>query len=278
MYGTLVVTAWRGRGAQALDFISVGFNEATRRGEGRAVTLAAYATAVLANALGDYNTALDAARRASEHDDLDLCGWALIELIEAATRSGRPELAGDAMSRLNERTRGSATDWGLGTAARSRAVLSDARDADSLYQEAIERLARTRIAVDLARAHLMYGEWLRREARRVDARAQLRRAYAMFTHMGAEAFAERARRELVATGETVRKRSVQTRNELTAQESQVAQLARDGHTNPEIAAELFISSRTVEWHLGKVFTKLDIGSRRELRRVLPDRGRAGTSA
>jgi DNA-binding CsgD family transcriptional regulator len=270
-YGSLVVTAWRGRGARALDTIAVGLHEATRRGEGRAVTLAAYATAVLSNALGDYTTALDAATRACEQDDLDLCGWALVELVEAADRIGRQELATGAVRRLEERTRGSGTDWALATSARARALISDGEAADALYQEALERLARTRIAVDRARTHLLYGEWLRRQGRRRDAREQLRAAHEMFTTMGAAAFAERARRELIATGETVRKRSSQTSSELTAQESQVAWLARDGYTNPEIAAELFISPRTVEWHLRKVFRKLGISSRRELRKELPDR-------
>jgi ATP/maltotriose-dependent transcriptional regulator MalT len=235
--------------------------------------LAEYAKAVLSNGLGDYEAALEAAQRACEQDDLDLCGWSLIELVEAGARGGRPELAGEALRRLGERTRASGSDWGLGNEARSRALLSDGQAAETLYREAIERLARTRVVVDLARTQLLYGEWLRRENRRLDAREQLRRAHAVFTRIGAEAFAERARRELLATGETVRKRTVETRDELTAQERQIAWLARDGHTNPEIGAELFISSRTVEWHLRNVFTKLAISSRRELRNVLPDRGR-----
>ena len=278
MYGTLVVTAWRGRGPQALDVIAVGLEQATSRGEGRAITLAEYARAVLSNGLGDYPEALRAAQRACEQDDLDLCGWALSELVEAAARNGQPAIAEAALRQLDERTSASGTDWGLGTVARARALLRDGSEAEALYREATERLARTRIAVDLARAHLLFGEWLRRQNRRLEARQPLRQAHAMFTRMRAEAFAERARRELHATGETVRKRTHAAGHELTAQERQIAWLARNGHTNPEIAAELFLSARTVEYHLRKVFTKLDIGSRRELRKVLPDQGPVGVTA
>ena len=195
------------------------------------------------------------------------------EFIEAAARSGRAEGADDALKRLAESTRASGTDWALGIEARSRALLSDGEAAESLYREAIERLGRTRIRFELARAHLLYGEWLRRERRRMDAREQLRRAHEMLSDMGAEAFAERARRELAATGETVRKRSVETRDQLTAQEAQIARLARDGLSNPEIGARLFISPRTVEYHLHKVFTKLRIGSRIQLDGALPSEPR-----
>jgi DNA-binding CsgD family transcriptional regulator len=271
MYGSLVVTAWRG-GTRALDSIAVGLDQATSRGEGRAITLAAYATAVLSNSLGEYKAARQAAQRACEQDDLDLAGWALSELVEAGARSGEPELAEAAFVRLHERTRASDSDWGLGTEARARALLSAGPEAERLYRDAIERLARTRIAVDLARAHLLFGEWLRRENRRLEAREQLRQAHVMFTRMGAQAFAERTRRELLATGETVRKRTEEARQDLTAQEIQIAWMARDGHTNPEIAAELFLSPRTVEYHLRKVFTKLGISSRRDLRKVLPGDG------
>ena len=169
------------------------------------------------------------------------------------------------MRRLAESTSVSGTDWALGVEARSRALLSDGETADRLYRDAIERLGRTRMRAELARAHLLYGEWLRRENRRIDAREQLRAAYQMLTAMGMDGFAERARRELLATGETVRKRTVETLTDLTAQEAQIAKLARDGHTNQEIAAQLFISPRTVEWHLGNVFTKLGITSRKDLR-------------
>jgi DNA-binding CsgD family transcriptional regulator len=239
-------------------------------GEGRAIGLAEYATAVLDNGLGRYEAALAAAQRACEHDDLGFFAWALGELIEAAARSGAAEEATTALALLEERTGAAGTDWALGIQARSRALLSADEDADALYREAIERLGRTRIVVHVARAHLLYGEWLRREKRRVDAREQLHIAYEMFSRSGAEAFAERAHRELLATGETVRKRTVETFYELTAQEAQVARLARDGRTNPEIGAQLYISPRTVEYHLGKVFNKLDVRSRKELRRALPE--------
>jgi DNA-binding CsgD family transcriptional regulator len=169
------------------------------------------------------------------------------------------------MRRLAESTSVSGTDWALGMEARSRALLSDGETADRLYREAIERLGHTRMRAELARAHLLYGEWLRRENRRIDAREQLRAAYQMLTAMGMDGFAERARRELLATGETVRKRTVETLTDLTAREAQIAKLARDGHTNQEIAVQLFISPRTVEWHLGNVFTKLGIASRKDLR-------------
>jgi DNA-binding CsgD family transcriptional regulator len=195
--------------------------------------------------------------------------WAAAELIEAAIRGGMSGRAADALKRLSETARASGTDWALGIEARSRALLSEHEDAESLYREAIDRLGRTRVRVELARAHLLYGEWLRRENRRLDAREQLRTAYEMFATMGAEGFAERARHELAATGETVRNRAVETRDELTPQEAQIARLARDGLTSPEIGAQLFLSSRTVDWHLSKVFAKLGIKSRRHLRTALP---------
>lgn len=190
-------------------------------------------------------------------------GWALVELIEAAAHSGRPDAAASALDQL--------TDWALGTEACSRALLSDDQDAtaaDAPYQEAIEHLERCRVTVHLARARLLYGEWLRRRSRRQESRAQLRSAHEVFSRIGADGFAERARRELLATGETVRKRTVGATSQLTGQEAQIAQLARDGHTNAEIGAQLFISPRTVEWHLGNVFTKLGVRSRRQLRSVL----------
>ena len=196
--------------------------------------------------------------------------WTLSELIEAAVRSGQPQLASGALERIVETTRPAGTDWALGIEARARALLSDGDEADSLYRETIERLGRTRLRVDLARGHLLYGEWLRRERRRLEAREQLRTAFEMFNAMGIEAFAERAERELRATGERVRKRTVATRDELTAQEAQVARLARDGLSNAEIGARLFISQHTVAYHLRKIFNKLGISSRSELGRVLPD--------
>jgi DNA-binding CsgD family transcriptional regulator len=273
MYTSLVLAAWRGQEAQAVELIEASREDATRRGEGRAVTLAEYATAVLYNGLGRYQTALAAAQRACGHDDLGLFAWALIELVEAAARIREPELAADALEQLSERTRLSSTDWALGVEARSRALLSNGRAAEDFYLQAIERLGRCRIKVHLARSHLLYGEWLRRENRRIDARETLRAAHDMFSTMGAEAFAERAARELLATGETARKRTADTRGQLTAQETQIAELACEGHSNPEIGAQLFISPRTVEYHLHKVFTKLEISSRNELQRVLPSETR-----
>ena len=191
------------------------------------------------------------------------------ELAEAAARTGDVALVSVALEWLSERTRVTPTDWALGIEARVRALLSEGEAAERCYRESIERLGRTRVRAQLARAHLLYGEWLRRERRRVEAREQLRTAHQMLEAMGIEAFAERARRELQATGETARKRTVEPSVELTAQEAQVARLARDGLSNPEIGARLFISARTVQYHLGKVFTKLGISSRSQLDRVLP---------
>ncbi|MGH8914249.1 MAG: helix-turn-helix transcriptional regulator [Acidimicrobiia bacterium] len=267
-YTSMLLAAWQGEATPTLKLIESDVKDATARGEGRAVGLASYATALLYNGLGRYEAALAAAQRSCEHEDLGFFGWSLIELVEAGVRSGATELASAAFSTLQDRTNSAGTDWALGSQARSQALLTEGDAAESHYLEAIERLERTRIKAHLARSHLVYGEWLRRENRRVDARAQLRKAYDMFNRMGAQAFAERARRELVATGETVRKRSVETRFLLTAQESQVAHLASEGHTNPEIGSQLFISPRTVEYHLHKVFAKLGINSRRELRRTL----------
>jgi DNA-binding CsgD family transcriptional regulator len=210
-----------------------------------------------------------AAQRACGYDDQEIFGWALTELVEAGVRSGAGEEAAAALALLQERTRIAGTEWALGIEARSRALLSGGEDAESLYREAIDRLARSRILVHGARAQLIYGEWLRREERRRDARAQLRAAYETFSRIGARAFAERAGRELAATGETVRRRTDETRDHLTAQEAQIARLAAAGRTNPEIGAELFISPRTVEYPLRKVFSKLDIASRRELHGALP---------
>lgn len=264
-YTSLVLAAWRGRAREAENLIAASLRDAEARGEGRAVALAAYATSVLYNGLGQYERALVAAREACEYDDLGLFGWALIELVEAGVRSGASELAADAMHRLEQRTRVAATDWALGVEARSRALLTvDRQAAESLYREAIDRLGRSLIAVHLARAHLVYGEWLRRNGRRADAREQLGVAHSRFAAIGAEAFAERARRELVSTGATPRERTVESRDVLTAQEAQVAALVAQGCTNAEIGGQLFISPRTVEYHLHKVFTKLGINTRREV--------------
>jgi DNA-binding CsgD family transcriptional regulator len=273
MYTSLVLAAWRGQEAKATELIEASLEDAASRGEGRAITLAEYATAVLYNGLGRYQAALGAARRASEHDDLGLYAWALIELVEAAARSGDAELATAALEQLSERTRLCGTEWALGIEARSRALLSETHTAEDLYLEATERLSHCRIKVHLARTHLIYGEWLRRENRRTDARKPLHAAHEMFATMGAEGFATRAARELLATGETARKRTPDTRGQLTPQETQIAELAREGHSNPEIGAQLFISPRTVEYHLHKVFTKLEISSRNELQRVLPSEAR-----
>jgi DNA-binding CsgD family transcriptional regulator len=269
-YTSLALAAWRGEEDSAAPLIQASVAAATSRGEGRALGLAGYATAVLYNGLGRYDAALVSARRACEWDDLGFYGWSLIELVEAGVHGGAGELAAVALRELEERALAADTDWSLGILARSSALLAEGRAADALYREALERLARCRVVVHLARAHLVYGEWLRRENRRVDAREQLRIAYEMLSRIGAEAFAERARRELVATGETVRKRVTETRYELTAQEAQVARLAAEGHTNPEIARQLFISPRTAEYHLHKVYDKLGISSRRSLRTALRD--------
>jgi DNA-binding CsgD family transcriptional regulator len=266
--GALFLGAWRGVEAEALALITAGVEHGTARGEGLVLAFAEYARSVLYNGLGRYEPAIESAQRGIERDAQGLVAWSFAELVEAATRSGKPKLAAAALPSLEERTRAAGTDWSLGVLARSRALMSDGETADALYREAIERLARTRVRVELARAHLVYGEWLRREHRRVDAREQLRTAHEMLSTIGAEAFAERARRELLATGEKVRKRAPDTRDTLTPQEAQIARLAADGQTNPEIGAQLFISPRTVEYHLRKVFTKLDINSRKELRRAV----------
>jgi DNA-binding CsgD family transcriptional regulator len=271
-YGAVGLAAWQGREAPAAELFEVSMKEVLRRGEGVGLTAIAWARAQLYNSLGRYAEALVAAEQASEHPDEQLfffSTWGLVELIEAAARSGKRQRAADALERLTKSTRACGTDWALGVEARSQALLSDGEVADHLYREAIDRLGRTRVRGALARAHLLYGEWLRREHRRTDARQQLRTAHQMLVSMGAEGFAERARRELLASGETARKRGVENGGQLTVQEAQVAELAREGLTNAEIGARLFISSRTVEYHLGHVFTKLGINSRMQLHRVLP---------
>ena len=239
-------------------------------GQGIAAANAHWAAAVLYNGLARYEEAASAARQASSNTfEPWVSTFALPELVEAAARGGDAELAREALERLAVSTQHCGTDFGLGVEARSRALLNDGPAADDLYRKALERLSRTRLRPELARAHLVYGEWLRRENRRVDARQQLRAAHEMFAAIGMEAFAERARNELQASGENVRKRTVETRDDLTAQERQIARLARDGLSNPEIGARLFLSPRTVEWHLRNVFNKLGIRSRRELVGALP---------
>jgi DNA-binding CsgD family transcriptional regulator len=231
-----------------------------------------WAAAVLYNSLGRYEEALVAAQRASEDSPaVHFTTWALVELIEAAVRSAAPERAADALQRLSSIARACETDWALGTEARSRALVSDVAAAESHYREAIDRLGRTRLCVELARAHLVYGEWLRRQRRRRAARDQLGRAYEIFDSIGAAAFAERTRNELWASDGQARERAVETRDPLTAQEALVARLAGEGASNPEIAAQLFISRATVAYHLRKVFTKLDITSRSQLAAALPAR-------
>ncbi len=265
---SLMLVAWRDEERQAMNAIDSGVRTAMAKGEGRTLGQAAYFTAVLCNGLARYDVALEHAQRACAYEDLGCFGWYLAESVEAGVRGGDRDAAVAALARLVETTDAAGTDWALGVQARSRALLSEGEAAERLYREAIERLDRTRIRVELARAHLLYGEWLRRENRRADARDQLRTAYEMFTRFGAGAFTERARRELRATGETVARRTIAAPTALTAQEAQIARLARDGLTNPEIGAQLFLSSHTVEWHLRKVYAKLGISSRRQLRTAL----------
>ena len=271
-YAALMLAALRGRETEAARLIEAGLKEAERSGQATWPTFAQWATAVLHNSLGRYEQALAAAEQSSEdsrvlHDS----NWALAELIEAATRSGAPERAAPALQRLSQMTHASGTDWALGIEARARALVSGGEAADSHYREAIDRLGRTRLRVELGRAQLVYGEWLHRQRRIRDAREQLRRAYTLFTAVGMEAFAERARAELRATGAQPRKRTTGTPDTLTPQEALIARLASQGTSNPQIAAQLFISPATVAYHLGKVFAKLGISSRSQLARALPIR-------
>ena len=271
-YASGRLLAWRGREESAREHFEWAVANATTRGEGRAIGQSGYMSAVLYNGLGRYAEALAGARSACEYDEFGVRGFALAELIEAAVRGAAPDVATEALPDLEQRTLPAGTDWALGMLARSRALLASGDAADELYREAIERLGRSRIVVHHARAHLLYGEWLRRENRRLDAREQLRRAHDMFHGMGADAFAERARRELLATGATARERTVTSQADLTPQEAQIARLAAAGRTNPEIGSELFISARTVEYHLSKVFTKLGFTTRRELRTIVSQLG------
>ena len=268
-YGAVGLLVLRGHQAEASYLIEHSRAELTQRGEGVGLSMLDWAEAVLFNGLGRYEDARAVALRATEHPHaLAASNWGMVELIEAAARAGTPDLAHDALRRLVDTTAASGTDWALGIAARSRALLLDGRDAEDLYVEATDRLARSRMAVDLARAHLLYGEWLRRERRRVDARKELRVAHELFSDFGTEAFAERARVELQATGERARKRAPETIDQLTPQELQISRLAAQGNTNREIAAQLFISPSTVEYHLRKAFRKLDVKSRTQLARRL----------
>jgi DNA-binding CsgD family transcriptional regulator len=278
-YAALALAAFRGDEDGAMRLLQTGATDLAARGEGMGLTQAQWTSAVLYNGLARYEEALAAAEQAAEDPrELWFSTWMAVELIEAASRTGNAERATGSLEWLASNTRASGSDWGLGIEARSRALLSHGDAAESFYGEAIERLGRTRLGVDLARARLLYGEWLRRESRPADAREQLRTAFEMFTAMGVEAFAGRAERELLAAGEHVRKRSVETRDELTAQEAQIARLARDGLSNRDIGDRLFISQHTVAYHLRKVFSKLGITSRNQLARVLTDSAGAGQPA
>ena len=270
-YGALVLAGFQGREAPASKLIDTAIELYTAGGQGTAVQYARWARAVLLNGLGRYEEALAAGQEASDDTpELFVSGWAAIEVVESAARCDEPEVAHGALERVVAATAVAPSSWSQGIAARCRALLSEGEAAEGLYREAIEKLGQTPLQPELGRAHLLYGEWLRREARRKDAREQLRTAHRLFVRVGMEAFAERARRELVATGEKVRRRAVETRDDLTAQELQIARLARDGLSNPEIGARLFLSPRTVEWHLRKVFSKLGIHSRHELAEALPN--------
>jgi DNA-binding CsgD family transcriptional regulator len=268
-YPAIVVAARRGREADLSELIDASMSEMVARGEGAGPAIIHWSSALLYNGLGRYEEALAAAQQASAYPlELLYPAYGLVELIEAAVRNRTPEPGAEALRRLTDHTQASGTDWALGIEARSRALLSDNETAETLYQEAIDRLARTRIRVELARAHLLYGEWLRRERRRSNAREQLRTAHRSFAEFGMAGFAERARVELEATGEQARKRTVETRDDLTAQEAQVCRLASDGATNQEIAAQLFISPSTVDYHLRKAFRKLGLKSRHQLQQHL----------
>jgi DNA-binding NarL/FixJ family response regulator len=269
---SLLLAGWRGHASSQFD---AGARDAAARGEGLAMAGVGFATAVLHNGLGHYETALTAAQQAREHDKLGFGIWVLPELIEAAVRIGQHDLAAAGLQRLSERTSLSPREWAHAIEARCRALLADGQAAEKLYQQAISQLRGSRMTVQLARAHLLYGEWLRRENRRIDAREQLQTAHQMFASMGADGFAERAARELLATGERVRKRTTAAPAQLTARETQIARLAGDGLSNPEIAAQLFMSRRTVEYHLHKIFAKLAISSRNELHGVLANSSTEG---
>jgi len=274
----MLLAAYQGRLPEASALIAATIEDSVMRGEGLGVDLARWTAAIVNNGCSRYDEAAAVAVPASaEIPGLYISTWMLPERIEAGVRCGRLEVARAALEELLASANPGDSDWGCGVEARSRAMLADGERAEPLYREAIDRLSRTGIRTELARAHLVFGEWLRRENRRAEAREHLRTAHDMFVTMAADGFAERTRRELLATGEHVRKRR-DDRAELTPQEEHIARLARDGRTNPEIAAELYLSARTVEWHLRKVFTKLGISSRRGLRDALPGRARSGQLA
>jgi ATP/maltotriose-dependent transcriptional regulator MalT len=274
-YAEMMLAAWRGHGG-ASELIQATLREPATHGLSSIAHVAAYASAVLDNGLGRHGAALDNARRLFELDQLGSGPFIVPELAEAASRTGDVAQVKSALEWLSERTRATPTDWALGTQALVRALGSEGEAAERRYRESIAHLGRTRARAHLARAHLLYGEWLRRERRRLDARARLRIAHDMLAAMGIEAFADRARRELAATGGTARKRTVDTTLQLTAQEALIARLARDGLSNPQIGARLFISARTVKYHLSKIFLKLDITARTQLDRVLPPEPEPGS--
>jgi DNA-binding CsgD family transcriptional regulator len=275
----LALAAFRGRDAEFAQLDEANTRDALARGEGQWLAIRHWTSAVLGNGLGRYQEALDGAQQGAAYPpELNMSNWALSELVEAATHCGQPEAAAGALERLSEMARACGTDWILGVEARARALVAEPDSADQLHRLAIEHLGRTKLRTELARAHLLYGEWLRRQGRRVDAREQLHAAHELFSSIGMEAFAARAAKELLATGERLRKRTVETRDQLTAQERHIAQLACDGLSNPEIGARLFLSPRTIEWHLRNVFNKLGIRSRRELADALPSSDSALVSA
>ena len=270
LFNDVLVAVWSGQDAKATELLETTRRQARARGMGRFLSSLTGLESVLHNALGRYEAARDGAWQAFDRDELGFGSFIVPELAEAASRTGDAALLNTALEWLTERAHVTPTEWACGIEARVRALSSSGEAAEAFYREALEHLGRTRLRVELARTHLLYGEWLRREHRRVDAREQLRTAHDMLSTMGVGAFADRARRELLATGETVRKRRVETRGDLTAQEAQIARLARDGLTNPEIGAQLFISPRTVQYHLHKVFTKLGISARGQLEQALLD--------
>jgi DNA-binding CsgD family transcriptional regulator len=268
-YGALILSAWQGREQEAAELIEITMQGAQSRGEGVGVAISEYGRAVLSNSMRQHESAWVAARSASEHREVVAENWGLSELVEAASLAGEMEVATDAADRVARKARATGTDWALGIEARSRALLATA-EAEGHFHDAITHLERTRVRAELARTRLLYGEWLAQQRRRADARSELSIAYEMFNKMTTEGFANRARTALAATGARVPRQQPKTRADLTPQETQIARLARDGLSNPEIGAQLFISARTVEWHLRKVFTKLGISSRGGLRTALPD--------